>query len=79
MARSWMTARFLAQPAADVASLAGRATKAHQAPNGATWRATEATLAGMEGLPVPSEPGISICVDLSATPFYLKGSGHPDD
>lgn len=24
------------------------------------------------------EPGVSICVDLSATPFYLKGSGHPE-
>jgi type III restriction enzyme len=23
-------------------------------------------------------PGISVCVDLSATPFYLKGSGHPE-
>ena len=25
-----------------------------------------------------SRPGISICLDLSATPFYLKGSGHPE-
>jgi type III restriction enzyme len=25
-----------------------------------------------------SERGISFCVDLSATPFYLKGSGHPE-
>jgi type III restriction enzyme len=24
------------------------------------------------------ESGISMCVDLSATPFYLKGSGHPE-
>jgi type III restriction enzyme len=24
------------------------------------------------------EPGISACIDLSATPFYLKGSGHPE-
>lgn len=24
------------------------------------------------------EAGISACVDLSATPFYLKGSGHPE-
>lgn len=24
------------------------------------------------------ESGISFCVDLSATPFYLKGSGHPE-
>jgi type III restriction enzyme len=24
------------------------------------------------------KPGISICLDLSATPFYLKGSGHPE-
>ncbi len=24
------------------------------------------------------KPGISLCVDLSATPFYLKGSGHPE-
>jgi type III restriction enzyme len=23
-------------------------------------------------------PGIALCVDLSATPFYLKGSGHPE-
>ena len=23
-------------------------------------------------------PGISLCLDLSATPFYLKGSGHPE-
>ncbi len=23
-------------------------------------------------------PGIVICVDLSATPFYIKGSGHPE-
>lgn len=23
-------------------------------------------------------PGISMCVDLSATPFYIKGSGHPE-
>jgi len=23
-------------------------------------------------------PGISLCVDLSATPFYIKGSGHPE-
>lgn len=23
-------------------------------------------------------PGISMCLDLSATPFYLKGSGHPE-
>ncbi|MGE5486806.1 MAG: BPTD_3080 family restriction endonuclease [bacterium] len=27
----------------------------------------------------PSEqPGISVCVDLSATPFYIKGSGYPE-
>jgi type III restriction enzyme len=25
-----------------------------------------------------SNPGISMCIDLSATPFYLKGSGHPE-
>ena len=25
-----------------------------------------------------SQPGIQLCVDLSATPFYLKGSGHPE-
>ena len=25
-----------------------------------------------------AKPGISICLDLSATPFYLKGSGHPE-
>ena len=25
-----------------------------------------------------SERGVSFCVDLSATPFYLKGSGHPE-
>ena len=25
-----------------------------------------------------SNPGVSICLDLSATPFYLKGSGHPE-
>jgi type III restriction enzyme len=25
-----------------------------------------------------SNPGISICLDLSATPFYLKGSGYPE-
>lgn len=24
------------------------------------------------------KPGIAFCVDLSATPFYLKGSGHPE-
>ncbi len=24
------------------------------------------------------DPGVSLCVDLSATPFYLKGSGHPE-
>lgn len=24
------------------------------------------------------ERGISVCVDLSATPFYIKGSGHPE-
>jgi type III restriction enzyme len=24
------------------------------------------------------EPGISMCIDLSATPFYLKGSGYPE-
>ncbi len=24
------------------------------------------------------QPGIYVCVDLSATPFYLKGSGHPE-
>jgi type III restriction enzyme len=24
------------------------------------------------------KPGISICLDLSATPFYLKGSGYPE-
>ncbi|MGD0389423.1 MAG: hypothetical protein ABSC42_10765 [Tepidisphaeraceae bacterium] len=23
-------------------------------------------------------PGIALCVDLSATPFYIKGSGHPE-
>ncbi len=23
-------------------------------------------------------PGIGLCVDLSATPFYIKGSGHPE-
>ncbi len=23
-------------------------------------------------------PGVAFCVDLSATPFYLKGSGHPE-
>jgi type III restriction enzyme len=26
----------------------------------------------------PAKRGISICVDLSATPFYIKGSGHPE-
>ncbi len=26
----------------------------------------------------PGKPGVSICVDLSATPFYIKGSGHPE-
>jgi type III restriction enzyme len=25
-----------------------------------------------------AKPGISICLDLSATPFYLKGSGYPE-
>lgn len=25
-----------------------------------------------------SKRGISICIDLSATPFYIKGSGHPE-
>ena len=25
-----------------------------------------------------TKPGISLCLDLSATPFYLKGSGHPE-
>jgi type III restriction enzyme len=25
-----------------------------------------------------ANPGISICLDLSATPFYLKGSGYPE-
>jgi len=25
-----------------------------------------------------NEPGIALCVDLSATPFYIKGSGHPE-
>ena len=25
-----------------------------------------------------AKPGISVCLDLSATPFYLKGSGHPE-
>jgi type III restriction enzyme len=24
------------------------------------------------------KPGIALCVDLSATPFYIKGSGHPE-
>lgn len=24
------------------------------------------------------KPGVSMCIDLSATPFYLKGSGHPE-
>src|SRR5438477_2190855 len=24
------------------------------------------------------QPGIALCVDLSATPFYLKGSGYPE-
>ena len=24
------------------------------------------------------KPGIAVCVDLSATPFYLQGSGHPE-
>ena len=24
------------------------------------------------------KPGIAVCVDLSATPFYIKGSGHPE-
>jgi type III restriction enzyme len=24
------------------------------------------------------KPGISMCVDLSATPFYIQGSGHPE-
>ena len=26
----------------------------------------------------PAKPSISICLDLSATPFYLKGSGYPE-
>ncbi|QEL17385.1 BPTD_3080 family restriction endonuclease [Limnoglobus roseus] len=26
----------------------------------------------------PKQPGISFCVDLSATPFYLRGSGYPE-
>jgi type III restriction enzyme len=25
-----------------------------------------------------TKPGVSICLDLSATPFYLKGSGYPE-
>jgi type III restriction enzyme len=25
-----------------------------------------------------AKPGISVCVDLSATPFYIKGSGYPE-
>jgi type III restriction enzyme len=24
------------------------------------------------------QPGISVCIDLSATPFYIKGSGYPE-
>jgi type III restriction enzyme len=28
--------------------------------------------------PGEKKPGISLCVDLSATPFYIKGSGHPE-
>jgi type III restriction enzyme len=26
----------------------------------------------------PGQRGVSFCVDLSATPFYIKGSGHPE-
>lgn len=33
--------------------------------------------AGRSGAPVaPPRPGIALCVDLSATPFYIGGSGH---
>ncbi len=28
--------------------------------------------------PGDSKPGIALCLDLSATPFYLQGSGHPE-
>jgi len=28
--------------------------------------------------PTAGEPGIGLCVDLSATPFYIKGSGYPE-
>lgn len=30
------------------------------------------------GLLGPEEPGVLACVDLSATPFYLSGSGYPE-
>ncbi len=44
--------------------------------------AQEATLwiQGLDRLNNASEdePGVRICVDLSATPFYIKGSGHPE-
>jgi type III restriction enzyme len=40
-------------------------------------------LAGLDrinnsGIAGPDQPGILACVDLSATPFYLAGSGHPE-
>ena len=30
------------------------------------------------GIAGPGKPGILACIDLSATPFYLSGSGHPE-
>lgn len=32
----------------------------------------------LNNAPGTSQPGIHLCIDLSATPFYLKGSGHPE-
>ena len=56
-----------------------------------TGESAQGARGGGEGSPVwldgldrinnamPGEgPGIALCVDLSATPFYIKGSGHPE-
>ena len=44
-------------------------------------RAATVWIVGLDKLnnaPTDGTPGISLCIDLSATPFFIQGSGHPE-
>ena len=52
---------------------AGRRRRSEKKQLSGSMVSTSSTIA-----PGQSATGIAICVDLSATPFYIKGSGHPE-